>query len=143
MTLATAVADKETMGAGSAIQFEIESSFQSLPEVESIPQIGGNKEFEENTRIDNSKRKYIKKLEVPQEIELSFDDLPNDTVQKAVIAAAEAEDTLKAKVIYSNGRVATFDFEFRDHYAASSEFDKTVMHAVMGITRTIEWSLIA
>jgi hypothetical protein len=143
MTLATEVADKETMGAGTAIQFEIESSFQTLPEVESIPQIGGNKEFEENTRIDNSERKYIKKLEVPQEIELSFDDLPNDTVQKAVIAAAEAESTLKAKVIYSNGRVATFDLEFRDHYAAQPEIDKPVMHAVMGIARTIEWSLIA
>lgn len=133
---ATTVATKRMKGAGSVLQIDTAGAetpdFETVEGIVTIPQIGGNAEYSDETRIHEVERSYTEEMETPQEFEVTFDDVPGDTVREALIAAAIARETIKAKVIYANGRTYTFNWELIDHFQGDADVGENLMAAVKG-----------
>lgn len=132
---ADTVATKRMKGAGSVLQVDTTgagSTFVTVLGITTIPQIGGNAEYSDETRIHETERSYTEEMVTPQEFEVTMDDIPGDTDQQALIDAAIARETIPAKVIYANGRTVEFDWELIDHFFGDAEVEGNLMVAVKG-----------
>ena len=143
MAIPTEVATKKTVGAGTQLAFKVADAFKVLKGLETVPQVGGNAEWEETTRVDDTERQYTEKLPTPQEVELVYDDLPNDEVQTLLFDEAELRGTVEAEITYANGRIARFNLELMDHYQGEADKDQFLMHAVKGRLKQIAWDKVA
>lgn len=142
---AIVVSTKRKKGAGSEFHVSLDdgTTYFKVPGMESIPQIGGNAEYDEETRIDEIERSFTEKLETPAEVEIVMDDLPSDANQQLLINAAMVRAAIPARVLYANGRIADFSLELTDHYQGNAEVDNNLMCAVKGRVKAIAWSLVA
>ena len=141
---ATVVATKRKKGAGSELHIDLTQggTFVLIEGCETLPQLGGNAEYTDETRIHETVRSYTENMETPQEVEYVFDDLPDDTDQQALIDAAIARDTIDAQHLYSNGRIGTFTLELMDHYQGEAGVEENLMHGIKGRIRSIAWSKV-
>lgn len=144
-TIETLATDVARDGYNSQVAFDLtgEGTYAKINGVHSIPQVGAESEIEENTAIDKTAPAYRAKMKKGGEFTLSFDDLPGDSDQEALVEKANALAKVPCEVTYSTGRIATFDVRFGGHYAEESETESKVMHAVKGqIDGDVEWSLV-
>jgi hypothetical protein len=141
-SLATDVA-RDGYGSQVAFKLEAEGQFKKINGVHTIPQVGAEAEIEENTAIDKTAPSYRAKMKKGGEFTLSFDDLPGDEDQEALVVQANALAKVPCQVTYSTGRIATFDVRFGGHYAEEAATEDKVMHAVKGqIDGDVVWTTV-
>lgn len=146
VTPTTTVATKETKGAGSTLEISHDSgtTYAQIPGIESIPQLGSEGEFIETTAIDETTRRYTDGIKTPPEWELAFRDIASNADHDALIAAADAGDTVSVRVTYANGRRANFDLVLSGHYQQEVQLTGLLMHAVKGqVSGEIVWDKVA
>lgn len=146
MPATTVLKEVPVMGAGSVaeISFDGGTAYAEVPEIESIPQVGEDGSFIEINDIRFKTKRYIAGVKTPPQWEMLFRDVGNDSVQDQIIAAADAGQSVKMRITYESGRIASFDLVLSGHYQGQVEFEGALMHAVKGqISGSVSWTKVA
>jgi len=129
------VSDTQELGQGSVLELSTDggTTYNVVDGVETIPKIGTEGEFIEVTSIGDLTKTFIAGIKSPSEWELAFRRVGNSTTQDALIAAAQASDTVKIKVTYQTGDIAVIDLVLNGYYADEAAQGGAVqMFAVKG-----------
>ena len=135
MAKQTVVQSTEVLAQGAVLELSTDggTTFDVIPGVESVPRIGTEGSFVEITSIDDLTKRYTAGIKTPPEWELAFKRIGDDTVQDALIAAAQAGDTVKIKCTYQTGDVADIDLVLNGYFAdEAAQGDAVQMFAVKG-----------
>lgn len=130
-----AVATTEVVAQGAVLELSTDdgTTYDVLPGVESLPRIGVEGTFVEVTSIDQLTKRYIPGVKNPPPWELPFIRIGNSAVQDALIAAAQAGDTVKMQATYQSGDIAVIDLVLNGYYAEeAAQGDAKQMFAVSG-----------
>ena len=135
MAKQTVVQSTEQVAQGGVLELSTDDgvTYNIIPGVDTIPQVGVEGSFVEITSIDDLVKRYTPGISTPPEWELTFNRIGNDTVQDALIAAAVARSAVKMKVTYQTGDVATVDLLLNGYFASEAgQGDAKQMFGVKG-----------
>ena len=135
MAKQNAVQSAEMIAQGAHLELSTDGGtvYSLVKGVETVPRVGTEGSFVEVTSIDETTKRYIAGMKTPPEWELAFKRIGDDAVQDALIAAAQAGDTVKIKVTYQTGDVADIDLVLNGYYAdEAAQGDAPQMFAVKG-----------
>jgi len=129
------VSSTQELGQGSVLELSTDggTGYSVVDGVETIPKIGTEGEFIEVTEIADLTKTFIPGIKSPSEWELAFKRVGDSATQDALIAAAQAGDTVKIKVTYQTGDIAVIDLVLNGYYADEAAQGGSVqMFAVKG-----------
>ena len=135
MAKQTVVQSIEKLAQGAVLELSTDDgvTYNTVPGVDSIPQVGVEGSFVEVTSIDDLTKRYTTGIKTPPEWELTFNRIGDDTVQDALIAAAVAGSAVKMQITYQTGDVAVVDLLLNGYYASeAAQGDAKQMFGIKG-----------
>ena len=146
MPAVTEVSDRKVRGRGSVVEFSFDggTTWAVLPGLQTIPAVGDEVSFSESSSIDKVDPEYDPDPATYSPWAIAFEDIGADPTQDLLIAAADNTDTIKVRVTYTTGRVASFDLICSGHRAEEIGKDDYIMHAINSQpTGAVVWSKVA